>query len=169
MKTTIQARLFSSVSITLISTISFFFKAPLVNAQSVSAVVFDPPSNVRVKPNGEVLCTVTSAKTIDVYGYRNEWYKTNICGSSGYIHESQVRLQQGSAATGSCSVTGIQTGQLALRFTPDGKSRAGLDNGNVVQPIKSQGIWSYVRVLGGPNNNINGLEGWVNANYLSCS
>ncbi|XWK90459.1 MAG: SH3 domain-containing protein [Phormidium sp.] len=67
-----------------------------------------------------------------------------------------------------CEVTNIQTGQLALRFSPNGRSRAGLNNGNLVRFISSQGIWYYVRVLTGPNSRVNGLEGWVNSNYLEC-
>ncbi|MGA9378070.1 MAG: SH3 domain-containing protein [Phormidium sp.] len=69
-----------------------------------------------------------------------------------------------------CSVVNIQTGQLALRFTPNGKSRAGLDNGNSVALLREgSNPWVYVRVLSEPNSSVNGLEGWVNSNYLSCS
>lgn len=68
-----------------------------------------------------------------------------------------------------CSVTNIQTGQLALRFTPNGKSRAGLNNGNTVALLREgSNPWVYVRVLAGPNFRVNGLEGWVNSNYLNC-
>lgn len=68
-----------------------------------------------------------------------------------------------------CLVVGIRTGQLALRFTPNGQSRAGLNNGNIVDVYRQQGIWFYVRVVAGPNSRVTGLEGWVNSNYLSCS
>ena len=67
-----------------------------------------------------------------------------------------------------CSVINIQTGQLALRFSPNGKSRAGLDNENTMVLLKQEGIWAYVRVIKGPNPRVDGLEGWVNSNYLSC-
>ncbi|HAZ43710.1 MAG TPA: hypothetical protein DDW76_18695 [Cyanobacteria bacterium UBA11369] len=67
-----------------------------------------------------------------------------------------------------CEVSNIRTGQLALRFSPNGRSRAGLDNGNLVRFIDRRGIWFYVRVLEGPNPRVNGLEGWVNSNYLEC-
>jgi hypothetical protein len=30
------------------------------------------------------------------------------------------------------------------------------------------GVWRYIRVLNGPNSRVNGLEGWVNSNYLAC-
>lgn len=68
-----------------------------------------------------------------------------------------------------CSVVNIQTGQLALRRSPGGESRAGLNNGNTVAFVRRGGEpWAYVRVVNGPNSRVNGLEGWVNANYLSC-
>jgi hypothetical protein len=68
-----------------------------------------------------------------------------------------------------CDVINIKTGQLALRFTPDGKARAGLNNGNVVKWLKDgDSPWVYVRVIQGPNPRVNGLTGWVNSDYLSC-
>ncbi|MBD2770815.1 SH3 domain-containing protein [Iningainema tapete] len=165
----IQRIVSSGAGITLLAVIPFLFKSHEANAQSIqSAVVIDPPSNVRVKPNGRIICSVNSETNIGIYGYSNGWYKTDACGSSGYIHQSQVLVQLSGEVSEACSVVGIQTGQLALRFSPNGKSRAGLNNGNVVLPITEQGIWSYVRVLSGANKSINGLEGWVNSNYLSC-
>jgi len=69
-----------------------------------------------------------------------------------------------------CTVVNIQTGQLALRHSPGGESRAGLDNGNTVALLRRGNVpWAYVRVVNGPNSRVNGLEGWVNANYLSCT
>lgn len=68
-----------------------------------------------------------------------------------------------------CSVVNIRTGQLALRFSPNGESRAGLDNGNTAELLRSgPGVWRYIRVLNGSNARINGLKGWVNSNYLVC-
>jgi WD40 repeat protein len=68
-----------------------------------------------------------------------------------------------------CGVVNIRTGQLALRFTPNGESRAGLDNGNTVALLRRDSApWVYVRVINGLNSRVNGLEGWVNSNYLSC-
>lgn len=73
------------------------------------------------------------------------------------------------AQQATCSVTNIQTGQLALRFTPNGRSKAGLDNGNTVALLREgSSPWVYVRVMAGPNSRVNGLEGWVNSNYLNC-
>lgn len=68
-----------------------------------------------------------------------------------------------------CTVINIRTGQLALRFSPNGKSRAGLDNGNTVELLRDgSGVWRYVRVVDGPNRRVDNLEGWVNSNYLAC-
>ncbi|HBC42523.1 MAG TPA: hypothetical protein DCZ88_11680 [Pseudanabaena sp.] len=57
-----------------------------------TAFVFDPPSNVRVSPNGNILCVVRSPQTIDLYGRSGEWYYTDACGSMGMIHSSQLRF-----------------------------------------------------------------------------
>ena len=71
-----------------------------------------------------------------------------------------------------CRVVGIRTGQLALRFNPNGASRAGLNNGNVVDVYDQQDqdsiTWYYVHVIRGPNSRVTGLRGWVNSNYLDC-
>lgn len=82
------------------------------------------------------------------------------------IQQSKVLLI---AQQVSCTVSNIQTGQLALRSSPGGDSRAGLDNGNTVVLLRDgTGVWRYVRVIDGPNSDVNGLEGWVNSNYLTC-
>ncbi len=57
-----------------------------------SAFVFDPPSNVRVSPNGDVLCVVRSRQNIDLYGSKGDWYYTDVCGSMGLINSSQLRF-----------------------------------------------------------------------------
>lgn len=62
-------------------------------AQIGSAVVFDPPSNVRDSPNGNVLCSINSVTAIATYGSTGDWYYTDACGSMGVIHSSQVRFQ----------------------------------------------------------------------------
>ncbi len=73
------------------------------------------------------------------------------------------------APKASCDVVNLQSGQLALRSSPNGKSKAGLNNGNTVRWIKDGSTpWVYVRVINGPNRQVNGMEGWVNSSYLSC-
>lgn len=152
--------------------ISLITNMPKVTAQPMGqGVVFDPPSNVRVSPNGAIMCSVTTVAPINIYGSSNGWYITDACGSRGYIHSSQVRLQSNpppEQVPVICEVINIQRGQLALRFSPNGQSKAGLDNGNTVGLLSQQGIWYKVRVIQGPNNRVNRLEGWVNSNYLSC-
>lgn len=56
------------------------------------AKVFDPPSNVRATPNGAILCSVTSTGKIPIQGKDGVWYRTDYCGSPGYIHKSQVKF-----------------------------------------------------------------------------
>ena len=71
-----------------------------------------------------------------------------------------------------CDVDNLRQGQLALRNTPNGEARAGLNNGNIVRSLHGeappQGIWKYVEVIAGPNSRVEGLKGWVNSNYLIC-
>ncbi|MFM6395536.1 hypothetical protein, partial [Planktothrix sp.] len=57
-------------------------------------IVYDPPSNVRYSPNGEVLCTIRDKRRVWVSGNPvNGWYRTPACeGADGWIHESQIRL-----------------------------------------------------------------------------
>ncbi|WP_013320222.1 SH3 domain-containing protein [Gloeothece verrucosa] len=152
--------------------LSLFTNITKVAAQpSGQAVVFDPPSNVRVTPNGAVLCSVRTVSPINIYGSQNGWYVTDACGEMGYIHSSQIRLQSNNQPQRGpvvCDVINIERGQLALRFSPNGKSRAGLDNGNTVRLLSQQRNWANVRVIQGPNPAVNGLEGWVNSDYLSC-
>jgi serine/threonine-protein kinase len=140
-----------------------------VVAQNNQAVIFAPPSNIRDVPNGKIICSIKVVTTINTYGYEGGWYLTDVCGRNGYIHESQIRFQSSNQSnTYKCVVTNIQTGQLALRKSPGGEAIAGLNNNNVVQYLQGEMPWYYVRVLNGPNNQVNGKTGWVNADYLDC-
>jgi len=67
------------------------------------AKVIDPPSNIRAKPNGKVICQATSSsivtvkRTAKIASNSGKWYETNFCGKDkllGYIHESQIRLRK---------------------------------------------------------------------------
>ncbi|OLP19966.1 hypothetical protein BST81_02505 [Leptolyngbya sp. 'hensonii'] len=62
------------------------------NGGNNAAFVFDPPSNVRNSPNGTVLCTINSPTTINIYGSAGPWYYTDVCGSIGVIHSSQLKF-----------------------------------------------------------------------------
>lgn len=53
--------------------------------------VSNPPSNVRATPNGPIICVISDPQYIVSYGYGNGWYRTDVCGRIGFIHESQVR------------------------------------------------------------------------------
>ncbi|BAQ59788.1 hypothetical protein GM3708_193 [Geminocystis sp. NIES-3708] len=160
------------LSVTFCSlTIPLESKLSSVSAQNSQAVIYAPPSNVRATPNGQILCSIKTVTAIDTYGYSNGWYITDVCGKNGYIHESQIRFQstsQSSSSSGNCSVINIKTGQLAVRKSPDGESIAGLNNNNIVQYIKGDFPWYYIKVINGPNSRVNGKTGWVNANYLNC-
>lgn len=61
-------------------------------SQAGTAIVFDPPSNVRKSPSGKILCSVQKKTTINIYGVEGSWYRTDACGSIGFIHADQVRF-----------------------------------------------------------------------------
>jgi serine/threonine-protein kinase len=67
-------------------------RTPPATSSSGSAMVFDPPSNIRVSPNGDILCSVTSKGVIPIQRKYGEWYETNYCGEPGFIHQSQIRF-----------------------------------------------------------------------------
>ena len=64
---------------------------PVDIAKAGAAIVIAPPSNIRVTPNGDVICQVTQMQAINVYNAQNGWYETDFCGIPGYIHISQVK------------------------------------------------------------------------------
>jgi hypothetical protein len=75
-----------------------------------------------------------------------------------------------------CEVTGLKSGQLALRTTTGGKATAGLDNGNNITLLKPDIVslqgrptpWVKVRITNSPNKKILGREGWINSQYILC-
>jgi serine/threonine-protein kinase len=162
------------VSTTLISlSLPLFLKPPVSLAEEgKQAVVFAPPSNVRATPGGRILCTVNTSTNINIYGNEREWYRTDVCGNLGYIHKSQIRFfnnPQVSSFPVNCVVININTGQLAVRESPGGNPIAGLNNNDTVRFLSGEYPWYYVQVLSGPNIQVDGKRGWVNANYLECS
>lgn len=56
------------------------------------ATVFQPPSNVRVSPNGAILCSVREKRDINVYDLKGDWYTTDVCGTPGVIHRGQLKF-----------------------------------------------------------------------------
>jgi hypothetical protein len=62
-----------------------------------AAIVFDPPSNVRVSPNdsSSILCSVRQKLTINIIEQSGTWYTTDVCdGKIGYIHRSQLKFSE---------------------------------------------------------------------------
>ena len=56
------------------------------------SLVFDPPSNIRATPSGQVICSISEMSVISVYAEpKNGWYLTQACGGVGWIHKSQIR------------------------------------------------------------------------------
>lgn len=63
------------------------------DAPQNTAIVFDPPSNVRAMPDGDILCSIEQRENINIYGSTGQWYQTDACGAPGFIHGSQIRLR----------------------------------------------------------------------------
>ena len=63
-----------------------------------TARVFDPPSNIRVTPNGAIQCVIRSPRNVAILGptgvrdNNGSWYYTNACGRTGVIHSTQIRF-----------------------------------------------------------------------------
>ena len=68
-----------------------------------------------------------------------------------------------------CRVDRLRSGQLAVRNSPGGQSRAGLDNGDIIEIYKQQGNWACVRVIRPAGDRLRGIEGWVNSSYVNCN
>lgn len=68
---------------------------PSSSSSPRAAFVFNPPSNVRISPNGSILCSIKAANTINVYDSFNGWYFTDACGGGrqGVIHFSQIQFR----------------------------------------------------------------------------
>ena len=73
--------------------ISIVCSAPDGNPGVAIGVIFDPPSNVRDAPNGNILCTVDRVMAVVTGGgvTNDGWTRTSICGETGMIHTSQIR------------------------------------------------------------------------------
>ncbi|ODG97091.1 hypothetical protein A4S05_15135 [Nostoc sp. KVJ20] len=99
-------------------------------------------------------------------------------GLEGWMRSSSLKCTSNLAQVkpALCEVTGLQSGQLALRTTPGGKSTAGLENGNNITLLKPDIVslqgrptpWVNVRVTNSSNNRIVGREGWINSQYIDC-
>lgn len=56
------------------------------------ATIFEPPSNIRSTPNGQIICSVRSRTTINILGQNGQWLYTDFCGKRGVIHQNQVKF-----------------------------------------------------------------------------
>jgi hypothetical protein len=134
---------------------------------------------VRSSPNGKSKAGLNNGNTVTLLREGSApWAYVRVIngpnravnGLEGWVNSDYLSCGETSGTPQvSCDVVNIQSGQLAVRFSPNGRSKAGLNNGNTVRWIKDGSApWVYVRVINGPNRQVNGMEGWVNSNYLSC-
>ena len=65
---------------------------------SRTATIIDPPTNIRLSPNGTILCVVRQRTSVNILGStgvtdnNGTWYYTDACGRQGVIHSSQIRF-----------------------------------------------------------------------------
>jgi hypothetical protein len=69
------------------------------SSSATTAVIIDPPTNIRATPNGAVLCVARTRGAVvnilgstGVYDNNGSWYYTDYCGRQGVIHSSQIRF-----------------------------------------------------------------------------
>ena len=160
---------------------------PIQIAQATSCSVTNIRTGqlaVRFTPNGRSRAGLNNGNTVTILRRGNgPWVYVRVTngpnrqvnGTEGWVNSNYLdcgdidNQETGEVSSLLCDVINIRTGQLAVRFTPNGRSRAGLNNGNVVQILQNgTPPWTYVRVVDGPNRQVNGTEGWVNSNYLNC-
>jgi len=68
-------------------------------SSATTAVIIDPPTNIRSTPNGTIICVMRQRGTVvNILGSTNvtdnngTWYYTDACGRQGVIHSSQIRF-----------------------------------------------------------------------------
>jgi hypothetical protein len=69
--------------------------ASQVTSPMGSAIVFDPPSNIReaASATSNILCSVTQKTTIHILRLEGNWYVTDVCGGKpGYIYRNQIKF-----------------------------------------------------------------------------
>jgi len=63
-----------------------------------TATIIDPPTNIRLSPNGSILCVIRQRTSVNILGStgvtdnNGTWYYTDACGREGVIHSSQIRF-----------------------------------------------------------------------------
>lgn len=146
------------ISIGLLSISQSVQASTVVEADSL---VIDPPSNVRIAPNGRVSCQVRQRKIIQVFQWSlmtgegspsDGWYSTNACGENkkGWIHDSQIKILEEWHSRG--SRTGIVTDPPSnIRAKPNGEIVCQVRNGNEVIDVNTDnriGNWYWVTYSG---------------------
>ncbi|HEY0461972.1 MAG TPA: hypothetical protein VGC97_22760 [Pyrinomonadaceae bacterium] len=68
-------------------------------SSATTAVITDPPTNIRAAPNGTIICVMRQRGTVvnilgstGVRDNNGTWYYTDACGRRGVIHSSQIRF-----------------------------------------------------------------------------
>ncbi len=68
-------------------------------SSATTAVITDPPTNIRATPNGTIICVIRQRGTVvnilgstGVTDNNGTWFYTDACGRQGVIHSSQIRF-----------------------------------------------------------------------------
>lgn len=74
-------------------------QTPPPSSTATTAVIIDPPTNIRAAPNGTIICVARTRGTIvnilgstGVTDNNGTWYYTDYCGRQGVIHSTQIRF-----------------------------------------------------------------------------
>lgn len=63
---------------------------------SASAMISDPPTNIRATPNGKIICVITTRTVVGIVNTpsiadkNGVWYRTTACGGIALVHSSQI-------------------------------------------------------------------------------
>jgi serine/threonine-protein kinase len=133
-----------------IGTTIFLGLAGSVEAQPIGvATVIDPPSNIRVQPNGKVICSVNSVRNINVFDYRNGWYKTDFCGRIGFIHQSQLSFDRQPPQNPTRRTAIVIDPPTNIRVQPNGKIICSLKTRIRINVYEYNNGWYITDVCGG--------------------
>ena len=134
-----------------------------------TAYVFDPVSNVRSTPTDKdetnILCRVETKQGISVFpsGQQGEWYETDYCGETGWIHKSQIDTDFAKyvdlPVLDAKQMTYIEYGPINIHTSPDGSVDCQVkDDHFIYNPRIKDGDWYTTEYCDRP--------GWVHKNDL---
>ncbi len=120
-----------------------------------TALVFDPPSNVRTQANSssQILCSITERnKSIKTQRQQGVWFLTDACGTPGWIHSSQIKQY---------TTMRVRIASTPVRSAKSETASILCKSAGGVRTFKKDGVWYETDYCGGP--------GWIAASALESS